>query len=265
MRVMSMPRNTSSKTAKKASAKRASKTQARTGSHVTIRHYCQGIGDCHLLKFPKDDGTDFWILIDCGIHSSITGGTEKIAAIVADIASLTKRLDAVVVTHEHWDHVSGFLTEAEQFAKFAVGEVWMAWTENPKDLQAQKLDEFKQHALATLQMASSHLSLAETLSPFLAAVHTGVESMLGFNFGPKGEKVRTARDNAKELAKNNLRYLEPKNPPLIISGLSNLRVYVLGPPRDETLLGLTERARRFPERYRRTSARLRSPVLGYQI
>ena len=237
-----MPRNTSSKTAKKASAKRASKTQAGTGSHVTIRHYCQGIGDCHLMKFRKDDGADFWMLIDCGIHSSITGGTEKIAAIVADIASLTKKLDVIVVTHEHWDHVSAFLTEAEEFAKFTVGEVWMAWTEDPKDLQAQKLDKFKQHALASLQMASSRLSLAETLSPFLAAVHTGVESLLGFNFGAKGEKVRTARDDAKKLAKSNLRYLEPKNLPLTISGLSNLRVYVLGPPRDETLLGLTERA-----------------------
>src|SRR5262249_52989873 len=71
----------------------------------------------------------------------------------------------MVVTHEHWHHVSGFLTEAEQFAKFAVGEVWMAWTENPKDLQAQKLDKFKQQALATLELASSRLSLAETLRP----------------------------------------------------------------------------------------------------
>src|SRR6476620_8117093 len=134
--VMPMPRNTSSKTAKKASAKRASKTQAGTGSHVTIRHYCQGIGDCHLMKFRKDDGADFWMLIDCGIHSSITGGTEKIAAIVDDIALVTKRLDIIVLTHEHWDHVSGFLLAESKFKDFEVGEVWMAWSENPDDPQA---------------------------------------------------------------------------------------------------------------------------------
>src|SRR3954465_14224277 len=52
---------------------------------ATIRFYCQGIGDCHLLRFPKDDGGDFWMLIDCGIHSSITGGTEKIKRIVKNI------------------------------------------------------------------------------------------------------------------------------------------------------------------------------------
>jgi len=43
-----------------------------------------------LLKFPKDGGGDFWMLIDCGIHSSITSGTEKIKAIVDDIASVQK-------------------------------------------------------------------------------------------------------------------------------------------------------------------------------
>src|SRR5258708_2810615 len=37
---------------------------------VRIRFYCQGIGDCHLLRFKKPDGF-FWMLIDCGIHSSV--------------------------------------------------------------------------------------------------------------------------------------------------------------------------------------------------
>src|SRR5262249_6958297 len=46
---------------------------APTRVKVKIRFYCQGIGDCHLLKFPKDGGGDFWMLIDCGIHSSIAG------------------------------------------------------------------------------------------------------------------------------------------------------------------------------------------------
>src|SRR5262245_10383933 len=78
---------------------------------VTARLYCQGIGDCHLLKFRKDDGTDFWMLIDCGVHSSITGGSQTILRIVDDIAQRTRgRLDVIVATHEHWDHISGFST-----------------------------------------------------------------------------------------------------------------------------------------------------------
>ena len=84
------------------------KPRAKGAKPVTVRHYCQGIGDCHLLKFAKDDGSDFWMLIDCGVHSSVSGGSKKIAEIVEDIASVTGRLDVLVVTHEHWDHVSCF-------------------------------------------------------------------------------------------------------------------------------------------------------------
>ena len=28
-------------------------------ARVTVRLYCQGIGDCHLLRFPKTDGDSF--------------------------------------------------------------------------------------------------------------------------------------------------------------------------------------------------------------
>src|SRR4051812_15747340 len=73
---------------------------------VRIRFYCQGIGDCHLLRFSRSGGY-FWMLIDCGVHSSVSRGTESINAIVDDIASLTaNHLDVIVLTHEHWDHVS---------------------------------------------------------------------------------------------------------------------------------------------------------------
>jgi beta-lactamase superfamily II metal-dependent hydrolase len=223
-------------------AESAAGTASAAGAGMTVRHYCQGIGDCHLLKLPRAGGGDFFMLIDCGIHSSVAGGTETVRKIVADIASVTRKLDVVVVTHEHWDHVSGFLTEAEQFGKFEVGEVWMGWTENPKDPLAQKLDKFKAHALAALQLASGRLSQGGPLSSFLSSVHSGVDSVVGFNFGAKGERVRTARDNAAKLARNGPRYMEPKGPPLSIRDLPNLRIYVLGPPRDEALLALTESA-----------------------
>ena len=120
---------------------------------VTVRHYCQGIGDCHLLSFPKADGTVFRMLIDCGIHSSVKGGPVIIDEIVADIKAVTGgKIDVLVVTHEHWDHVSGFSTAAEIFKDFTVGEVWMAWTENPAEPLAAQLDKYKGQALAALQV-----------------------------------------------------------------------------------------------------------------
>src|SRR5690349_18827388 len=124
---------------------------------VTIRHYCQGIGDCHLLRFSKSDGSPFFMLIDCGVHSSVSGGNAYIADVVTDIGKVTKHIDVLVLTHEHWDHISGFYTAAEQFKEFTYGEIWLGWTENPADPQARKLDKFKGEALTALQAASHRL------------------------------------------------------------------------------------------------------------
>src|SRR6516164_10204265 len=183
------------------------------------------------------------MLIDCALHSSITGGTEKIKAIVDDIASVTKRLDVIVLTHEHWDHVSGFLLAESKFKDFEVGEVWMAWTENPDDPQARELDKFKGGALTALHQASQQLDQVTGLGPHLSAVQCGLQALLGFNFGAKGEKVRSARDAAARLAeKSDVKYLEPKSPPISPPGIAkSVRIYVLGPPRDAAMLGLTER------------------------
>jgi hypothetical protein len=215
---------------------------APTRAKVKIRFYCQGIGDCHLLKFPKDGGGDFWMLIDCGIHSSIIGGTDKIKAIVDDIASVTKRLDIIVLTHEHWDHISGFLLAESKFKDFDVGEVWMAWTENPDDPQARQLDKFKGAALMALHQASQQLDQVTGLGPHLSAVQCGLQALRGFSFGAKGERVRSARDAAASLAKrSDVKYLEPKCPPISPSSIAkSVRIYVLGPPRDPAMLGLTE-------------------------
>jgi hypothetical protein len=219
----------------------ASTAAAPTGALLTVRHYCQGIGDCHLLKFAKDGGGSVFVLIDCGVHSMIRGGADKIAEIVDDIASVTTFIDVVVGTHEHWDHLSGFLTAAEQFKKITFGEVWLAWTENPGDPQAAQLDKFKGQALAALTETSRNLQRADAPGPHLAAVRDGLQSLLGFQFGAAGERVRAARTALVDKATKGVRYLEAKDSPLGLPGVGNVRVHVLGPPRDPKLLGLTDR------------------------
>lgn len=209
---------------------------------VTVRHYCQGLGDCHLLRFEKAGGGDFFMLIDCGVHSSVSGGSKTMARVVADIAERTgRRLDVLVVTHEHIDHVSGFLSAASAFAEFEVGEVWMGWTEDPADAQARALDTYRQQALAALQAASLRLDRAAAPGLYLSGLRTGLDALLGFSFGVKGERVRGGRDAAAALAKGRVRYFEPTDPPIAVAALPGLRIYVLGPPRTEELLRLDER------------------------
>jgi hypothetical protein len=193
------------------------------------------------------------MLIDCGIHLSIAGGRELVDKIVDDIVTATEPdhvIDVVVGTHEHWDHNSGFLTAAGKFKQLKVGEVWLGWTENPADPQARKLDKYKGQALTALQDASRRLShIAPTVTDpqrrgNLETLAQGINNILGFNFGLKGEKSRSARDGIVALVpdKDKVRYLEPTDPPITRSGLPDVRIYVLGPPRDEKLLGITESA-----------------------
>jgi beta-lactamase superfamily II metal-dependent hydrolase len=208
---------------------------------VTARLYCQGIGDCHLLKFRKDDGGDFWMMIDCGVHTSIKGGNDTVRKIVADVLTQTKRLDVIVLTHEHWDHNSGFLRAKELFAQFEyVGEVWMAWTENAADKQTEGLDKFKKSAGEALALAADALSARDANSDLAQ----GVRAMFGFlgdveevgAFAAKGALTRDARDALVKIGKGKVRYLEPEDQPFSPTGLSGVRIYVLGPPRNKTLL-----------------------------
>ena len=226
--------------AKSSAAPTGMRRVIKAGAGVRIRHYCQGVGDCHLLRFPRDGQPDFLVLIDCGIHTSIPGGSEKIARIVEDIAKVTGgRIDLLVVTHEHWDHVSGFSTAADAFAAFEVGQVWCAWTEDPNDPEAQQLDTYKGKALAALQLASNRLSLSDAAGQELGL---RIENVLGFPFGAKGDRVRAARDKAIALGKGNVVYRKPGEGPLALDGVDTHHVYVLGPPRDRSMIRLEERA-----------------------
>ncbi len=226
-------------------AKTGHSTEGRGGhdAALVVRHYCQGIGDCHLLKFSRRDGSDFRMLIDCGVHSSVTGGNKKIEEIVADITEVTGgRIDVLVVTHEHWDHVSGFLTAAEQFKKLKIDKVWMAWTEDPDDPDAKALDRFRADATNTLQLAASRLEKHSYRDKSRAAVKSGLNTLQGFTFGAAGEKVRSARDAAKALGRNGVRYMQPGEAAFGIDGVHGVNVYVLGPPRKPELLKLTTKA-----------------------
>ncbi|WP_095205187.1 MBL fold metallo-hydrolase [Mesorhizobium carmichaelinearum] len=117
---------------------------------LTLRLYCHGLGDCNLIGVPDDKGGTFWMLIDCGVHTSAPGGSARVREVVADILKITQRLDVIVGTHEHWDHLSGFLQAKDLFDKFSVGEVWFAWTEDPTNPDARRIDKFKGAALAAL-------------------------------------------------------------------------------------------------------------------
>ena len=74
------------------------------------------------------------------------------------VATTGGRLDALVVTHQHWDHVSGFLQAEDVFNRLAVVEVWLAWTEDPADELARELAHRRRKAVAAVESAAMRLS-----------------------------------------------------------------------------------------------------------
>ncbi|MET0179108.1 MAG: MBL fold metallo-hydrolase, partial [Novosphingobium sp.] len=98
--------------------------------------YCKLLGDCFLITVTPIEGPRAHILIDCGVLQGTPGGGERMKAVAADIAATCRddgrdTLDLAVVTHEHWDHVSGFRFADEIFAELGFDQLWLAWTEDP--------------------------------------------------------------------------------------------------------------------------------------
>src|SRR3982750_2039003 len=97
--------------------------------HVRVRMYRQGLGDCFLLTFPSTSGDPFRMLIDCGVVLGTPDATTSMTKVMQDVAAETGgNIDLLVVTHEHWDHVSGFNQAQSEWNNIQVKKVWLAWT-----------------------------------------------------------------------------------------------------------------------------------------
>lgn len=106
---------------------------------VKVRMYRQGLGDCFLLTFSGKN-EPYHMLIDCGALTGTPNARQWMRDIMTDIKEATgQHLDCVVVTHEHWDHVSGFLDARDIFQQIQVDNVLLAWTEDPGNEFAREL------------------------------------------------------------------------------------------------------------------------------
>lgn len=218
-----------------------------------VRMYRQGLGDCFLLTFPRRGQRPFNILIDCGALARDRQSMSDIVGHIRDSvrgggAPGTKaRLDVVVGTHEHKDHVSGFNQARQIFNdEFEFGAVWLAWTENLGKPEVRKLKETRKSALKALN-ALAATPLAAAKGPL-----ENLPALLGFSADDDStgqHKVAEAMEYLKLRGKQAgaLRFLEPGGEPFGLDGVDDVRVYVLGPPRDPAALktsAITERMKR---------------------
>jgi hypothetical protein len=123
---------------------------------LIVRMYRQGLGDCFLLALPASNGRAKYVLIDCGVHARQTKGPERLAQVMDHLVAATgSSIDVVVATHEHADHLSGFVQKSSPFIKdnLTIGELWVAWTEKRGDRQADALRQKRGTAQQLIEKA----------------------------------------------------------------------------------------------------------------
>lgn len=207
-----------------------------------IRMYRQGLGDCFLITLPKTDGENFYVMIDCGVVLGTTDASKKMQPVLEDIATVTNgEVDLFLVTHEHWDHLSGVHQAREAFDSLKFKEVWLGWTEDDNDPLAQKLGSERKGLRIALEAAANRMRLADAHGPA-----EEVESLLDF-FGAAGETTTEALKHVKSL-NNKLRYCKPTDAPVRPEGVA-ARFYILGPPLDEKLIKKYDPSKSTPETY----------------
>jgi hypothetical protein len=112
---------------------------------LLVRTYDVGFGDCIYVQIP-DGGDKFIMLIDCG---TLDPG-ERLKPVVDDVrAELPKkdgkrRLDLLVVTHPHADHIKGF--DPAWFGDVAIGRIWLTIFMKLDHPQAKKMRAFQELA-----------------------------------------------------------------------------------------------------------------------
>lgn len=226
--------------APKPKTRRPAATATTTGRPL-IRMYRQGLGDCFLVRIPrKDQARPYTILIDCGVIPGTENATEIMRRVMADIVATTGgQIDLLIPTHEHADHLSGFLQAKDDFGRLKVGQVWMGWTEDPDDPVAQSLVKERHALVGALRVAERRMAMAGD-----GDGAEEVASLLSF-FGAAGT-TKAALEAAR--AKGPVTYKRPSDAPFTPDG-TETKIYVLGPPEKLDFLRRYAPSRAHPETY----------------
>ena len=191
---------------------------------LLVRLFDVGLGDCIYCRIPKahDDDRDFHILIDCGTLSSTDLLKKAMEALKPSLPLIDgkRRVDLLVVTHEHKDHMTGFGLKI--WDDFSFGAIWMNAAMDPNHPESKKAK--KLHSFAAGAMAEAvRLNLA--LGPQL----TELANALALN----QDAMKTLRETLPKASKIKPTYVhaDSKKQELALP-LTGATISVLGPERD---------------------------------
>lgn len=191
---------------------------------IRVRMYRPGFGDCFLISFGAPASARH-VLVDFGAHMHGEIGT--LERIMDSLETATnKKLELIVASHAHRDHIHGYGKFADRFAEFQIGEVWLPWTDNPDDKDAAALQ--KKH-LALYDKLDTHLRVAlnaTEANPKYAAPLNALSNLRG-NGKAKAELARGFGTGA------NVRYLKAGAAMAKVGSITGLSAEILGPPKEK--------------------------------
>ena len=214
-------------------------------TQIDVRMYNVGFGDAFRVTVRRGDRT--WrMLVDCGVHFLSTSRPmeESVENIIADLRESCgpgdPRLDVVVGTHRHQDHVSGF--GSEQWRQVHVDEVWLPYVEDDDDDDAIMLAE-------TVSMKTSARALTNLIASRQAAPRLNAAAKKTLSLASDLAKNSTEDSEAMDrlLEQNGSGFAEPiakrrflpdkktDNNRIEFDGLG-IVAHILGPSRDAAMI-----------------------------
>jgi beta-lactamase superfamily II metal-dependent hydrolase len=198
--------------------------------NVLVRMYNVGFGDCFLVEFPNENGGVSRLLIDCG---SIAAGPLSIASVAEKVISDctgtdgVARIDVIVCTHRHADHVSGFANPA--WKNVEVEEVWFPWTEDQTDETAKEIRETQSRlALALHSRWSQGTEIEQTMNAgWLSVAINALSNDKAMTMLHEGFRSKPTR---KFLSSDG----NPQN--IKTRALPGVSAYVLGPSKSKDII-----------------------------
>lgn len=261
------------KTIKKAAVKKAAtkKTAAKTAAtknsgdikidNINVRMYRVGTGDFFLLQFRKAKGVHFKLMIDCGCIDATKGDFDDH---VDNLATVTGgEVDLLVVTHEHTDHINGFEKTIELFDQIVFKQVWFAWTEENEtfanDFRKEHTEKKRAinafaKTLANLEKDPAFVQLFQqdfyqpALDKARAHFITQINAINRLNSPVDTtslNKIPTMEDKLRKWKvikeDTEVKFMLPGQVEEKLPGIEGIRIFVMGPPRNNDFMKLEEK------------------------